>query len=458
MSKLNSKKKNLLILLVAAAVILGLVVAIIIGYNTTAHADEITADEAESIINEAFDDMLGTVSRKSLAYINGQSSITVNDITYGENRDIFVNCSITTLNVVDILMENLGTILNIDTVNSNGINMTATKIKLLIDDKVVEVIKGAPTVSYNEVITIYQTKEGFQVYTSTDLVNKYFGGVLDLEKQLKSMSTIVIDGVEKRFDNNLRNGLLECVKVTYDDDVPETVTGIAKVINKFVKSFKLNFIDGNNWKYIFNGLLVTFEITFFSAIIGIILGFLIAIIRCTADKTGKLKFASNICSLYLTIVRGTPVLVQLLIIYFVVFLPIGIEKIPTAIICFGINSSAYVAEIVRGGIMSIDQGQFEAGRSLGFNYIKTMWYIVLPQALKSVLPSLANEFIALIKETSVSAYIGINDLARGGDIIRGNTFSAFMPLLAVALIYLIIVVGFSKLVTLLERRLRKSEK
>ena len=151
-------------------------------------------------------------------------------------------------------------------------------------------------------------------------------------------------------------------------------------------------------------------------------------------------------------------MVQLLIIYFVLLLPLGVDKFVAAVICFGINSGAYVAEIVRGGIMSVDDGQMEAGRSLGFNYVQTMWYIIIPQAFKAVLPALANEFITLLKETSVAAYIGVADLTRGGEIIRGKTFSAFMPLLAVALIYLVMVLGLSYLVKLLERRLRKSDR
>lgn len=454
----NKITNKLIIFAVAAIAIIALVIAIIVGYNTTAHADEITIEQAQQMIDETFDGMLDSVTRKTLAYIASCNSVVAKSLSYGENRDITVDCEITTIDVSTPIIENLSTLLDIDIIDENGIYMTSTKIKYLIDDNLTELLKNAEQKQINTQITIYQTKDGYVVYTPTELVDAYYGGIFTVKSTIDSMSTIVINGTEKRFENNLKNGLNECIKVRYEDDIPETVTGIAKLINKFVKSFKLNFIDDNNWKYITNGLLITFEITILSAIMGIILGFIIAIIRCTADKTGKLKFLNSLCNLYLTVVRGTPVLVQLLIIYFVIFLPIGIEKVPTAIICFGINSGAYVAEIVRGGIMSVDEGQFEAGRSLGFNYIKTMWYIILPQALKSVLPSLANEFIALIKETSVSAYIGINDLARGGDIIRGNTFSAFMPLIAVALIYLVIVVGFSKLVSLLERRLRKSEK
>ena len=228
----------------------------------------------------------------------------------------------------------------------------------------------------------------------------------------------------------------------------------------------LNFIKENRWKYLVEGLGVTLRVTFFAVLIGIALGFLVAIIRSTHDKVGTvspltkaaLEVLNFICNLYLTVIRGTPVVVQLLIIYFVIFGSVRIDKVLVAILAFGINSGAYVAEIVRGGIMSIDQGQFEAGRSLGFNYTQTMWYIIIPQTFKNVLPALGNEFIVLLKETSVAGYIALADLTKGGDIIRSQTFSAYLPLLAVAAIYLFMVIILSNLQKLLERRMRSSEK
>lgn len=223
------------------------------------------------------------------------------------------------------------------------------------------------------------------------------------------------------------------------------------------KEFILNFIEDNRWKYIVDGLKITLIVTIFAVLIGVLLGFLIAIVRTTHDKTGKLKILNAICKVYLTVIRGTPVVVQLMIIYFIIFGSVDISKVLVAIIAFGINSGAYVAEIFRSGIMSIDNGQFEAGRSLGFNYAQTMMYIIMPQAFKNVLPTLCNEFIALLKETSVSGYIALQDLTKGGDIIRSRTYDAFMPLIAVALIYLAMVMIFTKLVSLLERRLRNSD-
>lgn len=226
----------------------------------------------------------------------------------------------------------------------------------------------------------------------------------------------------------------------------------------FIDSFKQNFIEADRWKYLTSGLANTMIITFFAVILGMVLGFIVAIVRCTYLKTGKMKIGNALCRIYLTVIRGTPVVVQLLIIYFVVFASVNISKTVVAVIAFGINSGAYVAEIVRGGIMSIDNGQMEAGRSLGLNYSRTMWLIIMPQALRTVLPALANECIVLLKETSVAGYIALNDLTKGGDQIRSQTFSPFLPLIAVAVIYLVIVMFLSFLVNKLERRLSANDR
>ncbi len=229
-------------------------------------------------------------------------------------------------------------------------------------------------------------------------------------------------------------------------------------LNEFKDSFYDNFIAENRWQYLVNGLGNTLLITIFSVIIGIILGFLIAVIRSTHDKTGKFRILNVLCKIYLTVIRGTPVVVQLLIIYFVIFASVDIDKILVAVLAFGLNSAAYVAEIVRSGIMSIDNGQFEAGSSLGLSYTQTMISIIIPQAFKNVLPALANEFIVLLKETSVSGYIAIADLTKGGDTIRSQTYEPLLPLLAVAVIYLTMVMILTHLVTKLERRLSKNDR
>ena len=230
--------------------------------------------------------------------------------------------------------------------------------------------------------------------------------------------------------------------------------------------FTLNFINDNRWRYIWVGLGNTVKIALMALVLGVVLGAVIAIIRASWDKNGAemrsgpvkavLRFFNWLCRLYLTVIRGTPVIVQVMIIYFVIFASSN-NGVLIAALSFGINSGAYVAEIIRSGIMSIDKGQFEAGRSLGFNYVQTMWHIILPQAVKNVLPALGNEFITLLKETSVAGYVGVHDLTKGGDIIRGRTYSAFMPLIAVALIYLVMVLCLERLLGALERKLRSSD-
>lgn len=232
-------------------------------------------------------------------------------------------------------------------------------------------------------------------------------------------------------------------------------------------SFIATFITDDRWLQLLNGLFVTVQITFFAAIIGIAIGFLIAIIRSTHDMNliGKkcrsfgdvvLKVLNFICNIYITVIRGTPVVIQLMIMYFIVFSS-SRNGLIAAIISFGINSGAYVAEIVRSGIMSIDRGQFEASRSIGFDYKCTMFHVILPQAFKNILPALGNEFIVLVKETSVAGYVAIQDLTYVGNLIRSRTYEAFFPLVAVALIYLIIVLILTFLLKKLERRLRNSD-
>lgn len=220
--------------------------------------------------------------------------------------------------------------------------------------------------------------------------------------------------------------------------------------------FVLNFITDDRWMSLLWGLLVTLKITFFAVILGFVLGFSVAIVRNVYENTKKLKILNFICNVYLTVIRGTPVVVQLLIIYFVIFSSIRIDKSIAAILAFGINSGAYQAEIFRSGINSIPKGQMEAGRSLGFSYAQTMVNIIMPQAIKNVLPTLGNEFIVLMKETSVAGYIALEDLTKAGDIIRSRTYSAMMPFLAVALLYLIMVMFFTYLLKLFERRLARS--
>ena len=237
--------------------------------------------------------------------------------------------------------------------------------------------------------------------------------------------------------------------------------------DSIANSFTKTFITDDRWLQLLSGLGVTIQITIFAAIIGVVIGFLIAIVRSTHDLqlAGKkcrkfsdyaLKVANFFCNIYITVIRGTPVVIQLMIMYFIVFAS-SRNKEFVAVLSFGINSGAYVAEIVRSGIMSIDKGQFEASRSLGFNYKDTMIHIIIPQAFKNVLPALGNEFIVLLKETSVAGYVAVQDLTAMGAKIRNSTYEAFFPLITVAVIYLVIVMIMSFFLRKLERWLRKSD-
>ncbi len=219
-----------------------------------------------------------------------------------------------------------------------------------------------------------------------------------------------------------------------------------------------NFIKEDRWMLLAKGLGVTILISVFAALIGLLGGMVMATVRVMHCRTGRFVIPNMMIRLFVNVIRGTPVMVQLLIIYYVIFAAVDIDKILVAIVAFGINSMAYTTEIIRSGIQAIPEGQFEAGYALGLRPFTIMRHIVLPQAFKNVLPALANEGISLIKETSICGYIGLMDLTRGGVVIRNTTFEAFLPLLAVALIYLAIIGTLSAGVSRLERRLKKNER
>ena len=243
--------------------------------------------------------------------------------------------------------------------------------------------------------------------------------------------------------------------------------GITNWLGELKADFILNFIEDNRWTYITSGLKNTLIITLFAGLIGIFLGAIVAIVRSSYDKNyksmknglkkGILALSNSVCKIYLTVIRGTPVVVQLMIMYYIIFAS-SRNSLLVAILAFGINSGAYVAEIVRSGIMSIDEGQFEAGRSLGFDYTQTMTHIIIPQAIKNVLPALANEFIVLIKETSVAGYVAVVDITKAGNQIKNTTYDQVNPILLVALVYLALVMFLTTIVGRLERRLRKNER
>ena len=224
-----------------------------------------------------------------------------------------------------------------------------------------------------------------------------------------------------------------------------------------IDSFYKTLIYDDRYKYILEGLKNTLVIAFFAILIGIILGILISLVKNRYKENGKGKILNGIANIYVTIIRGTPAVLQLMILYYVIFKKVDINIVIVGIISFGLNSAAYVSEIIRAGIDSVDIGQKEAARSLGLSYKQEMFNILLPQAIKNVLPALGNEFITLLKETSVAGYIGITELIKASDIIASNTFDYFFPLIIVAIIYLILTLGLSKLLGVFERKF-KNEK
>ena len=223
--------------------------------------------------------------------------------------------------------------------------------------------------------------------------------------------------------------------------------------------FIQTFITADRWKALVKGIGVTLKITALALVVGVVLGVLVAVVRSTYDqisagrkKSPVLGFFNWLCKLYLTVIRGTPAMVQLLIMYFVV-MATSTNKLLVAMLTFGINSGAYVAEIIRSGIMSIDKGQMEAGRSLGLSYVTTMWQIIIPQAIKNILPALGNEFITLLKETSIVNVVGMVDITKWAIQVQGRTYQAFMPYIGIAVVYLVMVLILTKLVSMLERKM-----
>ncbi len=229
---------------------------------------------------------------------------------------------------------------------------------------------------------------------------------------------------------------------------------MGSIADRFYETFMVD----DRWTWLVSGLRVTIIVSLLALLIGVIIGFIVAVIRAMHDKTGKFKILNAICKVYLTIIRGTPSMIQILIMYLIVFGSSSLNSIVIGGIAFGINSGAYVAEIVRSGIMSIPEGQTEAGRSLGLNYAQTMRLIIMPQAFKNVLPALVNEMIVLIKETAIIGYIGEQDLTKAAMLIQSRTYDAVFPLLAAALIYLVLVMLLTFFMNKLERRLRTNER
>ncbi len=460
------QKKKLISWLLAAALLVAVVVGFVFAMKNETEASEITPEEAAILINQQLDKM---ATSKTMQKVAAENEVVVDAIVeYGTERDVFLDCTVRSLDLHSAIAPHYSVFLSSDE-KKPGSTMfkSALNFKMEFEPLLDTLLAEAEEKTTSLRIALYETREGFLVYADDALTNAAFGDLLEIEKDLAGIDSVQItkpDGTteEKIFSSaNIKKGLMQCLEINRPKK-PDTSSPLGSFWNNLSEDFERNFIEADRWKTIFTGLWTTIKLTLFALFLGIIIGFLVAFVRSTYIKTTRhnivLKLLNGISQVYLTVIRGTPVVVQIMIIYFVIFMPLGIDKFLAAVICFGLNSGAYVAEIVRGGIMSVDNGQTEAGRSLGFGYMQTMFYIVFPQAFKAVLPALANEFVVLLKETSIAFYIGLGDLMYAGNAIRAATYSAFMPLIAVAIIYLVMVLALQHLVTLLERRLRSSER
>ena len=474
----DRKKKLLIEAGVIALIVVVFAVVVLVDTFKFKNTYSLKADEAQEILSQT----LALIPKKQSKTANGivdRTHFTVKSVEAGETREQILHCEYETVDVLGLYNqyknEWFADAYAYYYSETNQSMVNSAKVRQYMDEQLLAKLDEAETKSGSIDIHVYELQnkpEGdayvishagtlFRIYLSNDALNGVFGGMVTVSDDIKNTKTIDYNGqsvdIEKK--NTIRTGLADCFGLNnFSSAKPDASPYFVSLWNDFCDDFYLNFIKGAKWTYLAKGLITTLEITLLSALLGVLLGFICAIIRVTHDKTGKMMIPDQIVRVYLSIIRGTPVMIQLLIIYFVILLPAGVAKFPSAVICFALNSGAYVAEIVRGGIMSVDNGQIEAGRSLGLNYIQTMYHIVVPQAFKAVLPSLANEFITLLKESSVAFYIGVADLTQGGLKIRSITYSNFMPLIAVAVIYFIIVMILTKLVKILERRLRKDER
>lgn len=447
--------------LILAAIITFLGIELIIELQDNQVKNQLSKEQCQTIVDDVFRE-LPSSEIGAARYILDNTKITVDSIAYGTEKNIILSCSYTTLDTKGALLPELS---NLSTTAYEYVqtkpNASGGDIGIrCMREPMLELVKEAKPVSGKVILNIYEAPTGMILYLDDATVDQVTGGMVTVRKAIDAMKSIEYNGdkIDIANNNTLRTGISNPIALDYYLSEKPAAGWLLQALQDFKTDFYNNFIDKGNYMHLVRGLGVTLLLTLCAALFGIFLGFIIAIIRCTNQMTGALRLPDAICRLYLTIMRGTPVMVQLLIIHFVFLAPLKISAFFSAIICFGLNSGAYVAEIVRGGIMSIDKGQIEAGRSLGFNYVQTMVHFIVPQAFKAILPALANEFITLLKESSVAFAIGVADLTKGGNTIRSVTFSPFLPLLAVALIYLVLVMILSKLVSLLERRLAKSDR
>lgn len=426
-----------------------------------------TTESAQLQLNGLLESLPTAVAKIS-KHVIANTKTEVISVEEGDAREFVVKVKYETLNVAAMYEANKEAIFAkaweyAEGVKAEGKKVNATMIQIEVQNLILEKLESGDWATGGEVeIYFYDVRaEQPVMYISDESINSLLGGYITVKDDIKNTTEIVVNGETFSIasDNTFRNGINQCFGlVNYDAEKPDTSSPLTQKWNGVKADFHKNFIEQDRWLYILEGIGNTLALTGLSLLLGIFLGLFTAIVRVVFEKTGRLYYLDRIARLYVSLIRGTPLMVQLLIIYFVLLLPVGIEKFPAAVLCFGLNSGAYVSEIIRGGIMSVDIGQTEAGRSLGFGYGATMFHIVMPQAFKAVLPALCNEFITLLKETSVAFYIGVADLTRAGIKIRSITYSNFMPLVAVALVYLVLVLILTKLVGILERRLRKSER
>ncbi len=470
MNHLESQKKkrriiNLSIVALCVVILLGVV---LVDFVTNKQTDAtLTAEEAQVQIDELIEG-LPTAVAKCSKYVVENTHMQVLSVEPGDERNFVVKVKYDTVDVAAMYEAHKDKIFETawkyaEGVKAEGKKVNATMIQIEVQKYILAQLESGTWKTDGEVdVYFYDVRaEKLEMYLSDDALNHLLGGYIAVKDDIKATTEITVGGetVSIASDNTFRNGINQCFGLdNYDAQEPDTSSPLQQKWNAVKADFHKNFIEDQHWKYIVEGVGNTLALTGLSLLLGIVLGLFTAIVRVVFEKTDKLYYLDKICKAYVAIIRGTPLMVQLLIIYFVLLLPIGIEKFPAAVLCFGLNSGAYVSEIIRGGIMSVDAGQTEAGRSLGFGYGATMFHIVMPQAFKAVLPALCNEFITLLKETSVAFYIGVADLTRAGIKIRSITYSNFMPLVAVALVYLFLVLILTKLVGILERRLRKSER
>lgn len=473
---MNKKKKKLITTkrVFLAAVLLAIVafaLYVVIAQSIASKVSkELTVSEAQILV----DDSIKALPKKqadAAVFLTENMKVTVNSVTPGDEKNLVLECDVETYDLYSIVEANLNKYLGLayridhERIEKGLPKANSTVIRQRIKDEFNKDFESAGKIEKSIELNIYEIVENeFALYLSDEVIDSLYGDYKKAVSLVKNSEKCELNGETIDITNNIpyKNGIVECFTLNnYDSKKPDTSIPAVKWLNSIKHEFDRNFLEKDNgrprYMYIVDGLKNTILVTLASLLIGIVIGFIVAVIRVTNETTGALDFGAWICKLYLSVMRGTPLMIQLLIIYFVVLLPAGVGSIPSAIVCFGLNSGAYVSEIVRGGIMSVDKGQMEAGRSIGFTYIQTMYHIVLPQAFKAVLPSLANEFITLLKETSVAFYIGVADLTLGGLKIRSITYSSFMPLVAIAIVYLILVLGLSKLVSILERRLRKGD-